>query len=211
MKKVRGLLLGACLALTGVTAAQSQEAQQLMLDVEKLARFKAILSEMEQGYHQLWTAYENVRRLAQGNFSLHKTFLDSLLLVSEGVKTYYRVAEILARERQIVRGCGDALAELRGSGQFSAGELHYLSGVYGRLLSGCTQNLQDLATVLTPGKLRMNDGARLTAIDGIEADLMAAYRFAVRFNRQNRLAAQQRRSAQHDIDGLKTYYHDIHR
>jgi len=206
MKKASWIFLLAWMGFSGTGTAQSQEAQQLLLDVEKLARFKQILSDMEAGYRKLRTGYEQVSQLAQGNFTLHKRFLDSLLWVSPGVKRYYLVAEILHREQDIVRECHDAWTSLQRSGQFHAAELHYISEVYDALLNSCRQDLGDLAAILAAGQLRMNDGARLSAIDGLYADLTAVYRFLYRFNRQNRLLALQRLRAQKDIDALKRYY-----
>jgi hypothetical protein len=182
MKKVGWIFLIAWMAFASPSAAQSQEARQLLLDVEKLARFKQILTDMEQGYHKLRDRYEQVRQLAQGNFFLHQTFLDSLLLVSPGVKRYYRVAEILSREQTIIRDYGNTWAELQHSGQFSAIELHYIGRVYTQLLSGCQRDHDDIT---------------------------AAYRFLGRFNRQNRVLALQRLGEQQDIHVLKQYYDDI--
>jgi hypothetical protein len=209
MIKVGWILLIAWMAFASPSAAQSQEARQLLLDVEKLARFKQILTDMEQGYHKLRDRYEQVRQLAQGNFFLHQTFLDSLLLVSPGVKRYYRVAEILSRQQTIIRDYGNTWAKLQHSGQFSAIELHYIGRVYTQLLSGCQRDLGDLVAILTSGQLRMDDGARLAAIDGIYDDITAAYRFLGRFNRQNRVLALRRLGEQQDIHVLKQYYDDI--
>ena len=59
--------------------AQKDEIAQLLLNVEKLAQFKQILSDMKKGYVILSGGYNTVKDLSQGNFSLHKTFLDALM------------------------------------------------------------------------------------------------------------------------------------
>ena len=72
--------------LSKFVSAQSQEVQQLLLNVEKLAQFKKILQNMKQGYQVLHKGYTTIRNLSQGNFSLHKTFLDALFEVSPAVR-----------------------------------------------------------------------------------------------------------------------------
>lgn len=51
--------------------SQSQEAQQLMLNVEKLSQLKNILSDMKRGYEVVSKGYNAVSGIAKGNFSLH--------------------------------------------------------------------------------------------------------------------------------------------
>ena len=68
--------------------AQSDEVQQLLLNIEKLAQFKKILKNMKNGYQIIFKGYTAVKDISQGNFNLHKTFLDGLMQVSPAVKKY---------------------------------------------------------------------------------------------------------------------------
>ncbi|MFK4985512.1 hypothetical protein ACI4B7_27170, partial [Klebsiella pneumoniae] len=72
--------------------AQSDEVQQLLLNIEKLAQFKKILKNMKNGYQIIFKGYTAVKDISQGNFNLHKTFLDGLMQVSPAVKKYKRIA-----------------------------------------------------------------------------------------------------------------------
>ena len=51
---------------------QAQELEELALDIEKLAQFKQILSDMKKGYTILSGGYNTIKNLSQGNFNLHK-------------------------------------------------------------------------------------------------------------------------------------------
>jgi len=73
--------------------AQSDEVQQLLLNVEKLAQFKKILKNMKDAYTIIFKGYTAVKDLSQGNFTLHKTFLDGLMEVSRAVKKSKRNKE----------------------------------------------------------------------------------------------------------------------
>ena len=69
--------------------------QQLLLDVEKLAQFKQIFSDLKKGYEIVVSGYSTVKNISQGNFNLHKTFLDGLMQVSPAVRKYKKVADII--------------------------------------------------------------------------------------------------------------------
>ena len=75
-------------------SAQADEIAQLVLNIEKLAQFKQILSDMKKGYEILSGGYNTIKNISEGNFSLHKAFLDGLMEVSPTVRNYRRVADI---------------------------------------------------------------------------------------------------------------------
>lgn len=115
MKRIKryGLLVWAMM-LSGLGSfAQSHEAKQLMLNVEKLSQLKNILSDMKKGYSMVAEGYKKVKDVASGNFSLHQVFLDGLLVVSPEVKKYRRVAGIISAQQQLLREYKAALKALR--------------------------------------------------------------------------------------------------
>ncbi len=67
MKKLL-VIICICLASLGVKA-QSQEAQQLLLNWEKLTQFKKILQNMYDGYKILYKGYTAVKDISEGNFA----------------------------------------------------------------------------------------------------------------------------------------------
>jgi K+-sensing histidine kinase KdpD len=122
------LIMG--LVTVGATAnkakAQGQDLQQLILDIEKLTQFKAILSDMQQGYSILTQGYQQVKDLSQGNFNLHSVFLNGLLQVNPEVARYARVADIIADEVSILSEYKKAYRQFQSSGYFNTNELDYL-------------------------------------------------------------------------------------
>ena len=72
---------------------QSQEAKQLLLNVEKLAQLKLMLSHMKTGYQILEKGYTSIKNISQGNFNLHRDFLDGRLRFTEIAATIERVLE----------------------------------------------------------------------------------------------------------------------
>ena len=186
--------------------AQTQEVKQLILNVEKLAQLKLMLSHMKQGYDILSKGYTSIKDISQGNFSLHKTFLDGLLSVSPAVKRYAKVAGIIQYQLKIVKESKAALSEFRMNKQFSVAEIDYLSKLFANLLSESIKLLDELAMVITAGKLRMSDDERLQAIDRIYEEVMEQYGFLNDFTNSTLILSLQREKAKMDIDLMKTVH-----
>jgi hypothetical protein len=186
--------------------AQSNEAQQLLLNVEKLAQLKNILTDMEKGYQIISNGYNAVRDISQGNFSIHQIFLNALITVSPEVKKYKRVAEILSDQKSIIKQYQRTYNALRAGNKISIAELSYVSSVYQKLLAESTNDLNDLATVITSSSLRMSDDERLQAIDQIYSDMNEKLQFVQMFNQQASLLALQRDREQNQHKVLSDLY-----
>lgn len=186
--------------------AQSEELQQLILNIEKLNQLRAILDNMYKGYKILTKGYNTVKDLAEGNFSLHKVFLDGLIEVSPTVKKYKRVAEIISQQRILVREYKEAFSAFRSLGVFNQKDLNYLEQVYNNLIDRSLKNIEELLMVVTAGQLRMNDAERLNAIDRIYADMQDKLQFLRYFNDKTTLVAAQKKKNLNDIDDLSRLY-----
>ena len=200
MKKLLVLLT---LVIHSACFSQSQEAKQLLLNVEKLAQLKLMLSHMKTGYQILEKGYTSIKNISQGNFNLHRDFLDGLLQVSPAVKQYSKVADIIRVQLKLVKESKAALAEFLGSKQFTITEIEYLGNVYTNLLKECLKMLDELAMVVTAGKLRMSDDERLQAIDKIYDEVMEQYTFLNEFNNGTAILSLQREKEKMDIDLMR--------
>lgn len=185
---------------------QTQEVVQLLLNVEKLSQLKSILTDMKKGYEIVSKGYNAVKNISQGNFSLHETFIDGLMLVSPEVKKYHRVADIIRYQSAIVSEYKSAFGRFKTSGTFSPEEINYLGNVYGQLTRQSVDNLDQLLTVITASQLRMSDEERLQAIDRIFADTEDKLVFLRDFNRQAGILNLQRKKEQSDTRNLQNIY-----
>lgn len=210
MKLINKYLAVSCLLLPGIyngsLKAQSTEAQQLLLNVEKLTQLKSILEDMKKGYQVISQGYTAIRDISQGNFSLHQVFLDGLLLVKPEIKNYYRVADIISSQKDILSEYRYAFDRFKKSGNFSEGEIRYLAAVYERLSEESKDNLDDLLMVVTSSKLRMSDDERLQMIDRIFEDTRDKLSFLRHFNQQTALLSNQRTKEKADIVHLQNQY-----
>ena len=186
------LLTGVSLLKTLPCRAQTQEMQQLILDIEKLTQMKAILSDMKTGYHIYQQGYGTVSSLSKGNFDLHNIYITGLMAISPAVRNYGRVAEILMMEASLISEYKRESSLFRKSGSFSASELSYMSEVYTRLVSQTLDNIEELTNVITANKLRMSDAERIKAIDRIYGSSSDKLQFLRSFNNQGVLLSLQR-------------------
>lgn len=208
MKKRLLILLLASAGLAGTfrASAQSAELEQLALNIEKLAQFKQILSDLKKGYEIVSSGYNTIKNISEGNFSLHKTFLDGLMQVSPSVKKYKRVADIVNFQIILVKEYKTAFNRFKRDGHFNPQELEYLDRVYNNLFKKSLENLDDLMTVITADKLRMSDDERLQAIDRIFEDMQDKVMFLRHFNTNTTILAVQRAKEGNDAVTIRSIY-----
>ena len=204
MKKILILILTVSMTIVSNKAnAQSAEIQQLILNIEKLSQFKKILSDMKKGYELLSGGYKTVKDMTEGNFSLHKTFLDALMQVSPVVKNYKRLGDIINFQMLLMKESKNGLNRFVKSGNFSEKEISYFEKVYGNLLSQSLRNLDELTMVVTADKLRMSDDERLQTVDDIYLQMQDKLLFLRNFNATSNVLALQRAKEAKDVYASK--------
>ncbi|MGY3211900.1 TerB family tellurite resistance protein [Mucilaginibacter sp. HD30] len=211
MQTVRKLVRCAAILLAVMlmaynTKAQSDELQQLLLNVEKLTQFKAILSDMKQGYQIYQQGYGTISNLSKGNFNLHNVYLTGLMAVNPAVRNNPRVAQIVGQQSDILSEYRRYAGLFRQSGSFNIQELSYFNNVYQQLVKQSDNNIDELANVTTAGKLRMSDDDRLRAIDRIYNNSTEQLQFLRYFNRKAVQVSLQRSKERHDTATLKSLY-----
>jgi hypothetical protein len=200
-----GLLICSFLMIRQPAFCQQQELQQLILNIEKLAQFKQILAEMKKGYEILSAGYNTVKDVSEGNFSLHKAFLNGLLKVSPTVKKYYKVADIIRYQLLILKQCTRGKRAFNVSDQLKAYSEHGHM-VYDRIISQSLDGLNDLLKVLTDGTYRMSDEERLREVDNIYENMKDQLAFLQYFNSSNGIFELQESKERRDIKALGKYY-----
>jgi DNA repair ATPase RecN len=186
--------------------AQSAEIQQLILNIEKLSQFKKILSDMKKGYDMLSGGYKAVKDMSEGNFSLHKTFLDALMQISPVVKNYKRVGDIVEYQFTLIRESRKGIDRILKNEQFSTKEIKYFEKVYSNLSRESLRNIDELTSVITADKLRMTDDERLEAIDRIYDDMQQKILFLRDFNGSSSILALQRSKESSDAKAVRSSY-----
>ena len=183
--------------------AQANEAAQLALNIEKLAQLKSILTTLKKGYDIVSKGYGTVKSLTEGNFSIHKVFLDGLMQVSPAVKKYRKVAGIIEYQVMLVKEYKRGFENAKKSNLFNPDELSYIWNVYENLVSSSVKNIDELLNVVTASKLRMTDDERLSTIDAIYAQMEDKINFLRSFNTSTSVLAIQRSKAKAQINAAE--------
>jgi preprotein translocase subunit YajC len=204
MKRILLTISFCCLYFLGFS--QSAEVKQLLLNVEKLKQFKNILEDMKKGYTIIDQGYGTIKKISEGNFSLHETFLDNLLKVSPTVKKYYRVNEIIHLQIRIAKTSSFALKQFSSKKGWSLEDFNYLQSVLKRIGKSSLQNLDDLTMVLSANQLRMNDDERLKEIDRIYSDILDKTQFLDSFLQQQQMIFYHKEMELKQIEALRKNY-----
>jgi len=198
-----------CLSMSCVCLrlkAQSFEIQQLLLDCEKLTQLKDIYSDMKKGYEILSEGYNAVKDISEGNFDLHKLFLDDLLKTSPAVQKYQKIADIINCQLQIMSEYDKAYNRFKQDDNYSADEIIYIGKVYSKLIDESVKGLSDLTTVITDGVLRASDDERLNQIDKLDAEMKDRLHFLRYFNNNTTILSLQRERERNDANTVKGIY-----
>jgi hypothetical protein len=186
--------------------SQSHELQQLILNIEKLKQLRAILDQLYKGYEIVAKGYNTIKDLSEGNFNLHKLFLDKLLQVSPLVRKYKRVAEIITLQRSLVKEYKAAFSRFKRLNLFNHDDLIYFERVYENLFERSLKNLEELLMVITANQLRMNDAERISAIDQIWVSMQDKLNFLRHFNNNIGLVALQRQQELSETKSMQKIY-----
>lgn len=205
MKKI--ILLSLMIAaMFDQVKAQSDEAQQLLLNWEKLQTLEKMLDNMYMGYKILDKGYTTIKKIAEGDYSIHQAFLDGLMAVNPSVRNYKRIPLIIEYQKLLVQEYKRAWKQLKNDPNLTIDEIFYIESVYKFILQASVRNLDDLAMIITATKLRMSDDERMRAIDNIFFDMENRMVFLRSFNNDTRLLAIQRAFANNNQQNVKKLY-----
>ncbi len=206
MKHIKQIIIGilfTALFCSQHVQAQSFEAQQLVLNFSKLKQLESILDNMYKGYKILSTGYNTIKDISEGNFNLHDQFLSGLYAVSPVVRQYKRVPLIIQYQQLLVKEYKRAFEKFRNDPNLTVKEIKYISNLYSYIFKQSLRNLDELITIVTASKLRMNDAERLRSIDRIYLEMERKIVFLQLFIASTQLLVMQRAKAQSQINTQK--------
>ena len=176
-----------------------QKETQIKYLLDQIAANKVSIDYLEKGYEIARTGLNTIQNIKKGDFNLHRDFFGSLEIVNPKIKTYTRVADIIAYQVRIVKNISTTIKNLKESGQFNTNELDYSKAVFENLLDECVKNVDELYLVITSGALQMTDDERIKRIDQLYTDMQDKYSFCQSFSEEHSVLAMQRLSEQVEI------------
>ena len=192
------LSLGFSILANAQTLAEwtQQKKTQIQYLLDQIAANKVSIDYLEKGYEIARTGLNTIQNIKNGDFNLHRDFFGSLEIVNPKIKTYTRVADIIAYQVRIVKNISTTIKNLKESGQFNVDELDYSKAVFENLLDECLKNVDELYLVITSDELQMTDDERIKRIDQLYTDMQDKYSFCQSFSEEHSVLAMQRLSEQ---------------
>ena len=176
-----------------------QKETQIKYLLDQIAANNVSIDYLEKGYELAKTGLNTIQNIKKGDFNLHRDFFGSLEIVNPKIKTYTKVADIIAYQVRIVKNISTTIKNLKESGQFNADELDYSKAVFENLLEECLKNVDELYLVITSGALQMTDDERIKRIDQLYTDMQDKYSFCQSFSEEHSVLAMQRLGEQLEI------------
>jgi hypothetical protein len=167
--------------------------------LEQIAALQTYIGYAQKGYSIATKGLNAIQDIKHGDFNLHKSFFNSLTSVNPEVKKYSKVAGIIAMQVSIAKHVHNTIKDCKKAKQLTDTELEYLQQVFNNLLDDCTQNLDELLSVITDGEQQMKDDERIKRIDNLYADMQDKQVFVQSFSRSAKELSVQRRNDTYDI------------
>ena len=201
------LMIIGLLVLSNLCEAQKvkewlrQKKTQKQYLIEQIAQYKIYLELAKKGYRIAKEGLETIHDIKNGEFELHKNYMDSLRIVGAEVGKYKRIEFTGALYSRIKAVTASSENRLGQSEYISSEEFGYVRSVYSKLLADCERITNALKDVTEDGPLSMSDDERFNRIDLFYGQMQSNYSFAKAFSSEaTMLAACRLREA----DDLKT-------
>ncbi|WP_373524161.1 hypothetical protein [Aquiflexum sp.] len=158
-----------------------------------------------------WKCYETARaglgvigEIKEGDFNIHSEHFGKLRKISPTVATYSRLAEILNLQTGLVslrsRNSGMDMEFLDNK------EREFAMRFFTRTITESMVNLSLLTSLLTDSTVEMTDRERLDRIEGIYAEMLETYSFALILDNDLRGLSAERRKEQKEIKRMEENY-----
>lgn len=155
----------------------SQKKTQQEYLLEQLVALKMYAGYAKKGYQIGKEGLGFIQKASRGSFDLDQLFFYSLKSVSNAVKADARVSEIMEMQESIT----DLLNNMKGNQDLNNAQTEYINRVRKNLNVACTADLDELLLILSPGRLEMGEGQRLSRLEKIYRSMLDKHHFAVFF------------------------------
>lgn len=169
-----------------------QKKTQIKYLVNQIAMLQIYSGNVEKGYAIAEKGLGAIQNIKRGDFSLHEAYFNSLKTTNPNIKSYWKVADIIAMQIKIVQSYHKQKSVLLQSNQFTKDEINYCNKVFTNLLNDCSDIIDRLILLTTNGNAEMKDDERIKRIDALYGDIKDKYVFVKHFSGEVNVLAMQR-------------------
>lgn len=184
---------------------QSHDAQVLVLNYAKWETIKKTVSEVQESIEILGKWYGRIEDVANGDLKVHSVFLDELKEVSPTVSNYYKVADIIKKQKVIIGHYERFFQFVNASENFNEREIEYLENMFSNLLWESGDHLEQLFMVVTASDMNMGDYERIAVIDALSEKMDAQLGFLKGLNQRIYIISAYKDREKGDIRELEGY------
>lgn len=207
----RWVLCGSCMAILLLSSvslsAQTfsewfrQKNTQKKYLLKQIAALHVYADFLKKGYKIAGDGLSLVKGFSGGEFDLHRIYLASLKAVNPVVSKNPKVADM-------IDACINIRLLFAGLGKLELKEEHrsYIASVRKNLMEKCEQDLAQLESLVTAGKLEMKDDERLQRLEELYQDIADKLAFARHFNEEVKKMAMAEKTEKQSIQQLKNYH-----
>lgn len=202
MKKVI-LVLMVLLFFQQAVLSQAKQRKELLLQIGAL---QVYMDYARKGYSAVSKGLHFIGDAKRGEVKLHGDYFTSLVKINPKVQQYYKTAEIIALQFQIMKACRKTYTDLKSSDLFHGSELEYIERSFERLLENCSRTLDELLVMTSDSKVELRDDERIARIDALHEMMLADYNFCIAFSKEARLLWISKAGDQKDSRDLNGIY-----
>ncbi len=184
-----------------------QKKTQIKYLTQQIAALQVYIGYVEKGYHIAQQGLTAISDIKNGEFNLHTAYFNSLKAINPSIRKDARIAEIIAMQLSIVQQYKKCYRQVKQSTRFNSGEVSYVYSVFTSLLGGCANDITDLISLTTAGKLQLTDDERISRIGALYSDMQDKYSFVQDFSEKVSILALSRMKEQNDAGTLGSLYH----
>lgn len=183
--------------------AQAKQRKELLLQI---AALQVYIDYAKKGYSAVSKGLNFIGEAKRGEVNLHGNYFASLAKVNPKVRNYYKAAEIILLQFQILKICKETLVNLKTQDLFHGSELDYVERSFIRLLQSCDDTLEQLLVLTTDSKLELKDDQRIERIDMLHKKMTNDYNFCTSFSNDAKLLSLSKRADLNDSKSTKASY-----
>lgn len=202
MKKII-LIIAMVLFSLHVMQGQAKQRKELLLQITAL---QVYMDYVKKGYSAVSKGLNFIGDVKKGEVNLHRDYFTSLLKINPKVEHYYKTAEIISLQLEIIKICKKTSRNLKGYDLFHGNELDYAERAFKRLLANCSDTLDQLLIITTESKLELTDDQRIKRIDDLHKTMLEDYNFCISFSHEAELLSLSKARSEKDAKALRAMY-----
>lgn len=137
---------------------------------------------------------------------LYADYFDELWKVKAIITYYYKVKEIIEKQKLLVTEYERAFALFKQDKNFTEEEIAYMEKVYSGILDESIKNLDAIFIVINSFETQMSDAKRIELINQVADNIETNFSDLRQFNQQNIIVSLQRAKQQNDVNVVKKLY-----